>query len=219
MSPKSSTTVDGQFKTYLDNTYSTIPKDQTEKIIDSIMSLAEMARNKKTSLDTVLDQACRMIFRLFNFHEVCIGLKSREDSFYRYRAFFGQRKDILERMRKIKYTEEDMFSPDKYPFVMIGKLAQLNPFEGLPEWEKDLFGRTFQLGEKRVSNDEFHEGDYIDFWIYGAERELIGWIEITRTGDGKIPPRTTIRWIELIADVLGSIITAKWAEEGPPRRQ
>jgi len=102
--------------------------------------------------------------------------------------------------------------------VMIGKLAQHNPFEGLPEWEKDLFGRTYQLGEKRTSYDEFHEGDYIDFWIYGSNDDLIGWIELTRSGDGKLPSRTSVRWIELIADVLGSIITARWTEEGPSLR-
>jgi hypothetical protein len=174
------------------------------------MSLVEMARNKRQPLDAVLDQACKMIFRNFNFHEVSIGLKDRVGSVYRYHVFFGQRKDIAERMKKIQYTEEDMLSQDKYPFVMIGKLAQHNPFEGLPEWEKDLFGRTYQLGEKRASYDELHEGDYIDIWIYGSNDELIGWIELTRSGDGKLPSRSTVRWIELIADVLGSIITARW---------
>jgi len=218
MAPKTGTTIDIQYKTYLDNTYSPIPKDQTEKIIDSIMSLIEMARNKRQPLDAVLDHASRMIFRNFNFHEVTIGLKSREDSSYRYHVCFGQRRDIAERMKKIKYTEEDMLSQDKYPFVMMGKLAQLNPFEGLPEWEKDLFGRTYQLGEKRTSHDEFHEGDYIDFWIYGGNDELIGWIELTRPSDGKLPSRASVRWIELIADVLGSIITTKWMEEGLSRR-
>jgi hypothetical protein len=216
MVQKTGQTIDNQYKTYLDNTYNIIPKDQTEKIIDSIMSLEEMGRNKKQPLDAVLDHACRMIFRLFNFHEVCMGLKDRDENIYRYQVFFGQRKDILDRMKKIRYTEEDMLSQDKYPFVMIGKLAQLNPFEGLPEWEKDLFGRTYQLGEKRSSNEEFHEGDYIDFWIYGANDELVGWIEATRIGDNKLPSRTTIRWVELIADVLGGIIVRKRMEEGSP---
>lgn len=197
--------------------YSHIPKDNREKIIDNYLSLVESASGRQ-SLRSTLDQTTKLIFRLFGFREVSIGLKSREDSFYRYEALFGYRGEVAEKFRRLKYTYEDMVSKDKYPNIKMGKLSELNPVEGLPKHEKDLFNRPYQLEAARKSYDEFHEGDYIDVWIYGNSGDLIGWIELSSTVDFKLPSKETVRWIELLAAMLGRIIVQKWAEEDLSRR-
>lgn len=219
MIPKAGPVIDSQHRAYIENTYYPVPKDQQEKIIDSLLSLLELAGERRRTLRDILDQTCKTIFRLFSFREISIGLKSREDFLYRYEALFGHGKEAMDSMRKIKYTYEDMVSQDKFPHIKMGKLSELNPVEGLPEWERELFSRPSRLEVKREAQDEFHEGDYIDVWIYGNNRDLVGWIELGDPMDGKLPERATVRWIELTAAILGSIISEKWLEDETSHKQ
>jgi hypothetical protein len=215
----SADTIDPKFKTYIENTYSPIPRDQFEKIIDNYLTLIESAGERKLPLDAVLDQTCKIIFRLFGFREVLIGLKSRDDFHYRYVKLFGASQESSEVYRKIRYTTEDMISQEKFPHFKTGRLSELDPVEGLPEYEKELFTRKFQLGESRKSHDEFHEGDYMDFWVRGTSGDLVGWIEVLNPSDGKLPPRSTVRWIELLASILGIAISQRWADEDASKRK
>lgn len=215
----STDSIDPKLKSYIETTYSQIPRDQFEKIIDNYMTIIESAGERKQPLDSVLDQATKMIFRLFGFREILIGLKSRDDFHYRYVKMFGPSQESLDVYRKIKYTTEDMVSQDKFPHFKTGRLSEFDPVEGLPEYEKELFTRKFQLGETRKSQDEFHEGDYMDFWIRGTNGDLVGWIELLSPSDGKLPPRSTVRWIELLASILGIAISQRWAEEDAFRRK
>jgi hypothetical protein len=180
----SADTIDPKFRTYIETAYSPIPRDQFEKIIDNYLTLIESAGERKQPLDAVLDQTCKIIFRLFGFREILIGLKSRDDFHYRYAKLFGTSQESADVYRKIKYTTEDMISQDKFPHFKTGRLSELDPVEGLPEYEKDLFTRKFQLGESRKSQDEFHEGDYMDVWIRGTNGDLVGWIELLNPSDG-----------------------------------
>jgi len=50
------------------------------------------------------------------------------------------------------------------------------------------------------------EGDYIDVDIRDWRGESIGYIELGATRSGKLPPKCTIKWIELIATMTGVII-------------
>ncbi len=209
----SADTIDTRFRAYIETAYSPIPRDQFEKIIDNYLTLIESAGERKQPLDAVLDQTCKIIFRLFGFREILIGLKSRDDFLYRYVKLFGSGQESMDVYRKVKYTTEDMISQERFPHFKMGRLSELDPVEGLPEYEKDLFARKYQLGESRKSQDEFHEGDYIDVWIRGSSGDLVGWIELLSPSDGKLPPRSTVRWIELLASVLGIIISQRWAEE------
>ena len=205
--------LDSQYRSAIETAYYPVPKDQDEKIIDAYLSLLELAGERRHSLRAVLDQACKVIFRLFGFREVSIGLKSREDYLFRYESLLGYRADVAENFRRVKYTYEDMVSQDRFPHIKMGRLSELNPVEGLPDYEQDLFNRKFQLKEKRETMDEFHEGDYVDVWIRGNNGDMVGWIEMSSPSDGKLPPRIAVRWIELLAATLGVIITEKWQEE------
>lgn len=218
MIPKVSPSIDSQYRSFIENMYPAIPKDQQEKVIDNLLSLLELAGERRQPLKATLEQAAKTMFRLFGFTEISIGMKSREDFAYRYEVLFGYRKEVMENFRKVKYTYEDMVSQERFPHIKIGRLSEFNPVEGLPEWEKDLLNRPHQIEVKREGHDEFHEGDYIDVWIRGNNGDLVGWIELSGTLNGKLPDRTTIRWVELIAAILGNIITEKWLEEDVPRK-
>jgi len=205
--------IDRQYRALIENTYSPVPKDEQEKIIDNILTLIDMGHDRKQPLKSTLEFAAKMIFKLFDFHEICVGLRNRKDGYYRYDVIFGYRKEIEENFRRLKYDYEDMVSKERFPFITLGRLSELDPVEGLPEHERDLFNRPYALSVQRKTPDEFHEGDYIDVWMYSHNRELIGWFELASPMNDKLPTRSQMRWIELIVAVCSSIVTEKWAEE------
>jgi len=213
MPDKTGDPIDRKYRALIETTYSPIPKDEFEKIIDNLLTLIEMGHDRRQPLNSTLDFAAKMIFKLFDFHEIGIGLKNRKDGLYRYEILFGFRKEVEENFRKMKYTSEDMVSNERFPFIKMGRLSELDPVEGLPESEESLFNRPYQLKVQRKSPDEFHEGDYIDVWMYSQNREIIGWFELAGPMNDKLPTRTQMRWIELIAGVCSSIVAEKWAEE------
>ncbi len=213
MADRSGDPIDRKYRALIETTYSPIPKDEFEKIVDNILTLIEMGNDRKQPLNSTLDFAAKIIFKLFDFHEIGIGLKNRKDGLYRYEILFGFRKEVAENFKKMKYTSEDMVSNERFPFIKIGRLSELDPVEGLPESEESLFNRPFQLKAERRSPDEFHEGDYIDVWMYSQNREIIGWFELAGPINDKLPSRAHMRWIELIVAVCSSIVTVKWSEE------
>ncbi len=209
--------IDWNFKTFLQSRYSTIPRNDLEKRLDSILELAKLAREKNRSAKSILEKAANTIFRLFEFGEVAIGLKDQRDGLYRYEVLFGYTKPTEMNFKKLAYTDEDMVSYDKFPFVKTGRISELDPAEGLEvetEEERSLFDRPSAVDKKRASPEEFMEGDYIDVWMYDSHDNLIGWLELSRPKSGKMPPVETIRWIEVIAEVCAMILERKWAEGG-----
>jgi hypothetical protein len=219
MSPLKNDPVDIQYKTLIEKGYSPIPRDPQEKIIEGIFGIIEASNDRKNTLGSILELTAKTIFRMFEFDEIGIGLKDRKDGLYRYEVLFGYRPSMIEDFKKMAYTYDDMVSYDKFPFIKTGKYSDLNPVEGLPEGERHLFNRPFELTEKRELPDEFHEGDYIDFWMYGYNKEIIGWFELSSPRNRRLPPRTTIRWIELIACICSSIVEQKWIEEDLARKR
>jgi hypothetical protein len=215
MIPGKKDPIDRTYRAHIEGNYSPIPRDVDEKIIDNIVSLTELAMDKKQSLNAILEQAAKLIFRHFDFREVSVGLKSRTSMIYKYEVFLGYRPDITDGLRKLRYTHEDMVSQDRFPNIKTGRLSELNPVEGLPDEEKILFNRPFQLSLTRGASDDFHEGDYLDVWMLGPNKQLIGWFELSDPASGKLPPRRTIRWIELIASICASIVIQRWTEAGP----
>jgi hypothetical protein len=218
MTPGKRDAIDRKYRAFIEDYYSPIPRDADEKIIDNMISLIEMAKDRTQPLNAILEQAAKLIFRYFDFREVAIGLKSRTEDIYRYEILLGYRPDMVDSYRKLKYTYEDMVSQDRYPSIRTGKLSELNPVEGLPDEEEYLFNRPYQLTVARESMEDFHEGDYLDVWMYGPNKELVAWFELSSPVTGKIPPRKTIRWIELVASICSSIVIERWAEAGSPTR-
>lgn len=201
--------IDRQYRTFIETTYSPIPRDDLEKIIDGILGLAEMGHDTKQPLKSVLEAAAKLIFRLFDFREISVGLKDKVDGYYRYVVMFGQRKDLEDALRRVKYDYNDMVSNVRFPFIRMGRLSELDPAEGIPEDEKGWY-KPFALSERREAQDEFHEGDYIDVWMYAQNKDLVGWFELASPLNGKLPGRSQLRWIELIVSVCAMIVTERW---------
>lgn len=110
------------------------------------------------------------------------------------------------------YKDEEMADPKKYPVgVYISKYSEYSMIETHPyrEGEEESFNRPLKLKPERPSPDDFVEGDYIQIYFYGAKNDYLGWIELSGPKSGKIPPRSTIKWIELIAQIMGTFVYEK----------
>jgi len=191
--------------------YSPIPKDENEKVNEAIQKLITHAIDLQVNTRALLEETARTIFRLFNLQEVLIGLKNPVDGLLRYEIFIGYRNEVITSLKKEAYTYDEFTNSERFPRVQLSNYSNFFIAEAQPveEWQ-DQYERTFNrpilLHRERKSLDEFHEGDYIEIMMYGRGKELIGWIEISNTANKKLPPRSTIKWIESIASIVAIAI-------------
>ena len=218
MALPSASPIDVKFRQHIETTYSPIPRDDQEKLIDGLLSLTELARDKRQDIHSFLDKVAKTIFRHFAFDEIAIGTYDRKEGNYRMIVVFGYQPEVAAEYLKMRYEHEDMTSQERFPFIKIGKISELDPVEGLPESERKILNRPYAGSLARGAVDEFHEGDYIDVWIYGPQKNIIGWIELSKPRSGKLPSKTIVRWVEVIASMCSFAIRQKWLQEDAARR-
>ena len=154
-----------EFRTYIETSYTFIPKNDEERIADNLIDLAAAGMDTKQPLKVVFEQVAKFIFRQFGFSEVAIGLKDRKDPVWKYEVALGFSKDTELRILKVRYNKDDMYSQETFPNLKLGKLSELNVAEGLPPSEADMYDRQKMLNPKRTSSADFMLGDSIDIWM------------------------------------------------------
>ena len=143
-----------------------------------------------------------IIHRTLPFREVSIGIKSPSDGLYRYIEALGIAPLAKNEHMKLKYTYEQMYDQQSYPYMRISKYTDFrysDPEAGEKVVEKEAFSRPSLLSERRTSIHQMLEADYFDTYIFNQRGDLIGWIEVAQPKDGLIPPMRTIRWLEIFA--------------------
>ena len=199
----------GEYSRQLREIYSPVARDDTERIMAGIDALLSNSRSRAITTKAFLEDAMKLIYRLFDFREIALGLKGRKDGLYRYEVILGYRKDSEVAYRQLVYKAEEMADSKKYPVgVYIGRYGEYSMVEGQPykQGEEETYNRPLMLKKERASPDDFIEGDYIQIYFYGVKGDYLGWIELSGPKSGKIPPRSTIKWIEFIAQIIGTIV-------------
>ena len=186
---------------------------QTDRVHKGLGSLqAAFALSQRTDLDQMgfLQQVVNILGKSFKIKAVTIGLRG-VDGNYRYLVMSGIRDETWNFVRTIVYTEADFGESSIYKGAMISKLSKMCLAEDLPfpEREKDGFNRPFIVGIKRRSPEDWIEGDYLDVQIRGTRGNLLGWIEIIGTNDGKIPDVTTVKFLETFAEIIAGRIESR----------
>lgn len=186
---------------------STIPKDENERAMSHIIKLVLGSRSQSELTMPFLEETAIFISRQFGFSEVAVATKDHVDGLYRYVVFVGMRPEAITAYRKLAYTRDDVTSPTKFPRVKLDYFIDFFPGELKPylDSEVDTYNRPSQIGKERDHADEMREGDYMNIFLYGRG-EIIGWMELARTRDGKIPSRQALKWLELFAAVVGRIL-------------
>jgi len=208
-----------EFRRLLETMYSPVPKDDNERILNNFIDLMALGSDRRQPLKAVFEQVARLVFRQFGFSEVAIGLKVKKEDIWKYEVAFGYTKDVEAKLFRTRYDRDDMYSQERFPNIKTGRLSELNVAEGLPLIETDKYDRPYRWHAKRTSFEEFLPGDFLDVWMLDEKKEIIGWIEVSGPKDKLQPPRSTLRWIELLASLCAEIVMLRWAEEEPGGRK
>ena len=187
--------------------YSSIPQNENELASDAIRRFTVDLMNQKDA-DHVLEDAATIIYTIFGFKEVLIGLKG-SNGLFRYRVIMGHSMKAREAIAKAEYRIEEMSHSEEFPGITMSNLCEFNLKEDLPDNATEIrqFNRPSELSKERAYVDEMMEGDYLDVYIYGANDEMLGWIEVSYPSDGRFPSRETVRGLELLASIIGLALT------------
>ena len=167
--------------------------------------------NRSAGEQEILREAARFIYHAFGFKEVTVPLRSPVDGKFRYEVFLGMTKDVEQSYRALAYDRDVVFDDDTYPGTKLSKftelmLAELEPYD---EGEEKTYNRPMMLSEQRKSIETMLEGDYYAVYLMGPGDDIFGWLELSSTKDGKFPPMTIIRQLELFASIL-SVMLSHW---------
>ena len=200
-----------EFRNFLKKRYTNIPANNYEKIILDVLKVQQDLGAVGKPLSAVMNDLMRLIYRRFEFKEICIGLREPRDGKLRYKYFLGITGTARSQLEKFEYTQEEFFDDKENPGLWISQSTKFFiSGEGEYEtWERGSFNRPLIINSTRDNMDEDREGDYIDVHIFGKKKKLLGWIELSHTSSGKIPSPESIRWIELIAGMLAPILQSE----------
>jgi hypothetical protein len=181
------------------------------KQLESLKKLVYDCQTAHVKLNTFLNAAAQFIYRQLNIHNLSIGIWDPVDKKFRYIAFAGMRKQMEDTLRGVTYARVDFLDSRKYPSYQISKytrlfLAENNPYA---PGEEESYNRPLMLTQSRTTNEDTIEGDYLDIMIMDIRNEIIGWIEISGTKQGKLPDSSTIYWLELVGSIIGLVLTTK----------
>jgi len=208
--------IDPQQAKHIRQKYSPVPQDEDERIIDNLEQVTDKFLSSDKGLEYLLHEIAILIHRRFEFKEVAIGLLDFDGKF-RYKVMQGFTSASEAARKSLAYTKADMAGDsERFPSIPIGHASEFLNGETLPE-EFGIYNRPSQLAKHRESPDEFKEGDYIDTFLYGRHKEMVGWIEVSGTKDGKLPERSTLFWLEMIASVLGLLVAQENRSLSVPR--
>ena len=191
--------------------YSFSHGDPTQKVVDGLLAIVSDSLKSKCDMGKLTMEAANLIHRLFGVREVAIGLKSTSDGLYRYKVMVGIRGDAEQAMRRCVFKKSDFEDSDRYKGSPISKYTKIYLAENKPftEEERATYSRPILLDSPRKSWMESLEGDYLNINIYGRDMEFIGFIELSGLRSGLLPDANTIRWVELIGQVIGAGLTTQ----------
>lgn len=197
---------DAYRKMKLDYLYAT--KSEANAPIETAHRLACLIRKSNLSITELLQETANMIKRQLMMREVSIGIRG-DDGRFRYLVMAGLREEAWAAHKALSYTRAELTDAGIYKGRYISEdtvlyLAEDSPYK--PD-EAETYNRPLFLRSVRKSPDEYLEGDYVDVWIRGTDDEIIGWIEFTSTIKGKLPDAVTIKGIEIMASMLGDVLT------------
>lgn len=211
-------TRDSQQAKYLLDRYPPGVNTDEEQKIEALDSLAMRAKTPNQSIEAFLSDVARVVFKFFEFKEVCIGAKDKEGK-YRYVALLGLRDEVRASLQRLSYTSADMMDTRTYPSKRVNKVIEIHLMGDalLKEGEENTYNRPSLIGMDRDSTDSMVEGDYLELSILGPDDELLGWIELSSPRDGKFPSRSTAKWLEFVSIITATFLKMKEHAKGSAR--
>ncbi|MEM3038236.1 MAG: hypothetical protein QXE45_02450 [Thermoplasmata archaeon] len=179
-----------------------------ERYISDIEKFLERSLKASGQINVILTEVARLIHKISAFREIAIGLKD-DDGLFRYHEMLGFRKEAVDARKKIVYNNHDMADGVSYRAIRGGRYSNfhLSEFEPFKPGEEDTYNRPELLGQPRANHDDMIEGDFLDIYIYGRQKEILGWLELSGTKHGKFPTRQDLLNLEFIASCLALLLS------------
>jgi len=195
--------------------YSSALREEKDTVIEGFEQFLLYSMTPRVTMHTILEEAARLIHRNFDFQYVSIAMREKADGLYRYVVSMGLTKSAEKSHKDIRYSYSDLFDGSTFPSVKISNFTHFYLGEDAPfkPGEEKTYSRPNLLTASRNAEDEMLEGDYIDVYMYGHLRDVVGFIELGGTRNGKLPEKLAIRWIELIASVIAAMVLQKESEK------
>ena len=188
--------------------YSRGVRDQTMRCLETVSRLCWEFERPDLDSRSFMKEIVDAILKIFAIESVGIGVRDPVDRLYRYKIVGGLDKTIEDGYLKLSYTKEQLLEPTTYPAYEISKHTRLLLAEDHPygDGEEFTYRRPGLLGMKRRSVTDSLEADYLDILFYDTSGDVLGFIEISGTRMRKLPDASTIKWVELLAALLGIVI-------------
>lgn len=185
--------------------YSRGVKDQTTRYLQTVCELIWKLERSDLDVDAFITDTAETVMKVFGMESVAIAVRDPADRRYRYKVVVGLEKEIADAFKALSYTREDLTDSTTYPGHDISSrtrlfLAEEHPFA---KGEEFTYRRPGLIGMRRRTIADSLEEDYIDFFFYGSDGDISGFIETSGTRLRRLPDSIMVRWIELIAGILG----------------
>ncbi len=188
--------------------------DQTTRGLQAVCRLCWEFEQPDMDPEVFMKEVVDTLLKLFRIESVGIVVWDPAEKRFRYRVVGGLDKEIEDGYKKLRYTKEEILSPSTYTSYEISRHTRLFLAEDHPyaEGEEFTYRRPGLLGMKRRDVTDSLEADYLDVLFYDRNGELLGYIEISGTRMRKLPDAITIRWVELLAGIVGIVVQKeRWA--------
>ncbi len=183
-------------------------RDTTSKLLEALIALGAKMEKPGFDLHAILQEAADMISKHLSISSVAIGLWNPSLMKYKYEVVVGLNPESVKGFMALSYDRNELIDPKTYPQHDISRMTKLFLGEEHPYADNEEFSynKPILLGMRRYSVDESLEADYLCVFFRGPGDEILGWMDISGTRSKRLPDPTTIRWIELIAQVLGMAV-------------
>ncbi len=183
-------------------------RDPTSKLLEAILAIGTKLEKPGFELREILQDAATVITRHLGIASVAIGLWNPTIRKYKYEVIVGLNPEAVKGFMDLSYDRNELLDPKTYPCHDISRMTKLFLGEEHPYAtnEEFTYNKPILLGMHRYAADESLEADYLDTFFMGPGEQILGWMEISGTRAKKLPDSTTIRWVELIAQLIGLAI-------------
>ncbi len=184
--------------------YTQWSRDGVQKVISGLQDLLAVARSDRLDLTKVYEKVLEIARQQFRFRWLTLGTKGR-DGLYRYDAFVGLREDAIKARKRETFRLEDFGGTGKYAGRKISDQTTLYLEEDKPytNGAEETFNRPALMHAQRHAPEDSLEADFVEVLILGGNDDVVGWIEASGTTTGKLPSVDSIRWLEVMASVIG----------------
>lgn len=186
-------------------------KDQTSKALESLGGILARISAHDFDLMNLYKECASIVSKELGLSSVCIAAWVPSVEQYWFKATVGLGEEAVAVYQKLWYTKNNVVDEKTYPSHEISRQTRLYLSEEHPfaPGQEATFMQPKLIGMRRRSTTDALEADYICTYFFGPKHEVLGWIEYSGTRAGRLPDATTIRWVELVADMLGIATSIK----------